>query len=963
MVKNSLVLILAQKKNMSLFKMKIIKDTDDYLIACEIKRKLENNSINVLLKELENRNIEEEKMVLNRVRLVLAVVSDNRYLSAVQKIVGQYEQLETFNKKIIYVCPESYGDLRVGDIALDSVFPNCMKEDFSLSDETSLDKLVNIATTYIRNSPDYDDNYLFVDKVLKSYRSDQDIVNNAIERDWLKDKICSYIFTLKKKKRIIWLCGEHGSGKSYFVGDFYAHLHNVCGKGIYYCKCTSRDTQNTQRIIKAISYSLNYNNAIPGYADAIYPVVSRIDFESMSAEELFSELLVNPFIDNPEIIPVKGKFVFIIDGIDELHINQNDTLKSFLEVFRNYSANLPSFLYIIITSPMIKLIEDTINQLSKAYILNLDSENYISHKKIDADRFLRRELNDLGIKFREDEINVILEKADWNFDYLHYFIDQCDELDGKIPDLSNLPKGLESMFSEDFKNRFSPEYYRNSVKPVLQVITTAYEPIFSYDLAEILQWTSYHVQTVIKGQLRQFLKFDNEASQNETVSLYNRSLQLWLTKLHEHSIDEAEGNEAFVKWIVSKHGHFKGSSYLQKYALTHLLENKKYCEIKDIIVESSTDDFESLKEELADIVLQDYSYKVDLKTRLLSIYRQYYLETIRIRDILVYSYRYVFKRKGNNVSVLKEICNLLIANDEDVRAHLLAGESIADYSKAKKHFENSILLATERVSSTKGNKWWNERMLGVAYNRLANLENKNGNIDDAERLYLKGKNCFGRAEDAYKGEKSVLSQPFKNDYKIILRDLAIINERLGDIFFQKKGFSEAERYYGDYYNACQTAFREESTLYSKWDVSISLLRVGDAKRYLGKLHDAKKYYKLAFEYRRDILQYLRNDCMDLILCGNTSLFKDFYCPDTWNNTNDVDDVPRESRDIEPIRDLAMCYVRLGDLAYLIRNIDVARYYYDYFNKLCNKNRLEIENMETEKDMRICQERMSRVSNQ
>ena len=144
-------------------------------------------------------------------------------------------------------------------------------------------------------------------------------------------------------------------------------------------------------------------------------------------------------------------------------------------------------------------------------------------------------------------------------------------------------------------------------------------------------------------------------------------------------------------------------------------------------------------------------------------------------------------------------------------------------------------------------------------------------------------------------------------------------------------------------------------------MSISLLRLGDTKRYLGKLLKARNKYKSALDLRRDILQHLRNDCMSIISNGSRSYYKDFECPES-TQTIDIlmDEVPKESRDIEPIRDIAMCYIRLGDLAYDLGFFNVAEFYYDILVKLCEKNDAEVGTQGTEYDLIISKKRRERI---
>ena len=334
---------------------------------------------------------------------------------------------------------------------------------------------------------------------------------------------------------------------------------------------------------------------------------------------------------------------------------------------------------------------------------------------------------------------------------------------------------------------------------------------------------------------------------------------------------------------------------------------------------------------------------------------------MRYRDILVYTYRYILKRKEGNAPGLAGICSLLREKGEEIRAELLIGEGIRCYDTAKEHFERTIRRAEEKLELGDGNIWWDTRMLGVAYNRLGNLENKEGNVDEAISQYKKGKECFDRAIKILERDIKLLGS-YHADDEILHRDEAISNERLGDLSFKKREFHDAAQYYNSYYESCRSAYNEAQNLSSKWDLSISLLRLGDAKRYLGELDEAREKYKSALELRRDILRHMRSDCIDLICDGNGGFYREFSCPEREIVSEArIDDVPRESRDIEPIRDIALCYVRLGDLSFSLGLHETAVFYYEIFVRLCEKNNIEVGTDATEHDFEISRKRRERIT--
>ena len=428
-------------------------------------------------------------------------------------------------------------------------------------------------------------------------------------------------------------------------------------------------------------------------------------------------------------------------------------------------------------------------------------------------------------------------------------------------------------------------------------------------------------------------------------------------------MDVKSGNRIIANWLMNNSNYLFINAYLQRYGIVHILETEDSGVISILhewIEQTDENDFETLKELLGNVFISSLQNGRSAICPLLDVYRSNYRKkegsVIRYRDLLVYTYRFVLKRKGKDAPGLKEIYQILYENHEEIRAELLYGEGIPDYQEAKEHFNRTIVHAEQLANNT--GRWWPMRMLGVAYNRLANLEKKQGNIDVAEKNYEKGKRCF---DDAYSMlMDSEQLQNFEHDRIILQRDKAIINERLGDIAFAKKNFSDALVHYKDYYSSCKAAHDSTSSLKNKWDLSISLLRLGDAQRYLGKLKDAYSNFVGALSLRREILLTMQGELATLLAQYSMDHCPNFQCIDVTFVTNSVDEIPKESRDIDPIRDIAMCYVRLGDLAFAVKAFKAAKFFYSAFSAFCSYNSV-YNNEISDKDLELSKERLSRIS--
>lgn len=926
-------------------------ETRDFQIARILMKNLSEKNISACLKDLDVCFNEADLQELSCARIIILFVTYSNNLNFENQIINKIQSTGNSNLKYIFFLSfDSIENINIDFKCYDGLVSKFVQisESYTVSDFVS-------EVIRCLSSKHFKEDRIQIPNALKEShligRPSAKFTDNVIPRQWLFNEIDSWI--RRFSSHIFWLSGEHGCGKTVFIGDFFEKISNVIGKGIYYCKYSSTLNQNVKHILKSIAYSLC--TCVKDYPDYIFDLGADF-YNHSSADVLVTSLLIEPFnnIDHSSL----GNFVFIIDGIDELKI---DVLDTFLEIIRDYSNSFPKFIKIIITSTSMDNIYNTMKTLSVKTI-DLLSPKFKAHKKTDAELFLRNELDFLNIKCTDDEISTILEKAEYNFDYLHYFLVQCEERDNKFLIADELPTGLTAMFQSDFEQRFPEDFYNSQIKPILQVLVVANEPLSVVDLSQMLSLAINKIQSIIKGILKQFLQLFEE-NDIETVSLYNKSLQLWLIKKnHKFCVDEQNGNLVIVQWLKQNPRYLFENSYLIKYGITHILETRSLDMIKIIsekIENVNENDFEFLKVMLSKMYMSTLKGGETTQKSLLDIYSLNYSKNVnRYRDILVHTYRYVLRHKGVNATGLNDIYQILCNNHEEVRARLLQGEGIERPYDARNHFKETIEIAKQYIDkSDKGTSWWNIRMLGISYNRLANLEKKTGNIDEAQKQYENGKRCFEKAHEMLSSNTSMV-EVFKNDKIIIQRDEAIINERLGDISFEKRYFSQASEHYKKYLCSCEKAYKAKGTLKNKWDLSVSLLRLGDAVRYLGKINDAKSYYHRAFNLRREILLAMHVENANLI----STTWPEFICVDIQIDGNvEVDVVPKESRDIDPIRDIALCHIRLGDLAFAANALEAAKFFYGEFYKLCQYNNDKVGNEASHAELEISRKRLRKVT--
>lgn len=964
------VLIAAKKTNDALVRVGVPGvQTADYALAGALLGRLREQGVEGILCNTDHSAVTSDIDQFQTASILIAVTLSADYLNAAKNVIATFSN--TASRKVIFLNDKS-SDGSLEAATQSYCGSGSQLETYTLGNGKTIETFSKYIVTRLRTEKPqkakFDSNVM---RILKRAMPLSEELPHVIEREWLDHQLDRWI-TGTSRKRICWVKGEHGSGKTSFIGDYCTRLKSgaksgIIGGGIYNCNSTETRIQNADRIIMTIAHGLCC--CVEGYEEAIRGTVLDDHFSDLAPENMIQELLIDPFKDNPDLVPKPedGRFVFAIDGIDELKTNKYDALEGFLNLLK-YLNNLNHFIRIIITSTPDQSIDNALTRIH-AMKIDLTNEHYTDQKQ-DAERFLRHELETRGIPHTQDDIFKILSKAEWNFDYLHHFIAQCDDDDSKkLPSLDQLPKGLLAKYEFDFEQMFSQQYYQEKVKPIIQILIAAYEPLSISDIVQILQKESNEIKEVIyHSRLTQFLKEFNRNT-STTIALYSVSLENWLCERNHHfSIDVDVGKAKIIEWIQNgskgeyKYYSFYKNDYLQKYAMHHLLDSQKIEVINELIIRSKPDDFEKLKALLGALFINEEAGRRGWKCLLLQIFQDRY--NYRIRDILVYIYRYILKRKGANYPVLQQLIDILKSKQEGIRAELLLGEGFDNYQRAFNHFQNTINLAKEAIENGRSiervNIWWDVRMHGVAYNRLANLENKSKHREKSESLYFIGKAQFEEAKNLFNRATLEEREAFKEDITIIERDLGISNERLGDIAFSSGNYKAAEEYYRQFYQACNLAYASQAYLRTKWDLSISLLRLGDAECCLGKTAFAQDHYKTALNLRREILQHMRSDCMDAL---PRPFYIEFTCPNMYefDSTTNME-MFKESRDIDPIRDIAMCYARLGDLAYVLNQKNVALEYYEALVKLCERNNKEVQTATSEHDLVVSRSRKTRIVN-
>ncbi len=355
-------------------------------------------------------------------------------------------------------------------------------------------------------------------------------------RKWLEDEIEHWL--LEEESRVFFITGDPGTGKSAMM----AHLVNRHPQVAAYHFCTFNLKDSLDPLIFVRSIAAQLATQLDGYRSAI----ETIELEKIAEEDpgtLLRRLIADPLKgENPEK-PV----LLLVDALDEAFQAGG---RNIVKVLHERLADLPPWIRLVLTSR------------KELPILDL-FRRYHPHE-IEADREENREdiLDYLRKKFSKPALSTLLslkgvectklaellsEKGKGNFLYVVQALDAIEsgQIDPHDPD--SFPDGLVGMYHMFFERKFPDGKGFESIRPILDVILAAREPLTAKQIGAFLGRDEFEVRKELEDVAPYFPKRD------EKYSVYHKSVSDWL-------IGEAGSSMMFQVNING--GHSRIAEYL-----------------------------------------------------------------------------------------------------------------------------------------------------------------------------------------------------------------------------------------------------------------------------------------------------------------------------------------------------------------------------------------------------------------
>jgi len=389
-----------------------------------------------------------------------------------------------------------------------------------------------------------------IDFKLDIYRHVKDFTG----RDWILNSI--RIWIEQSNENVLFITGDPGSGKTALMAKL---IHILPQVGAYhFCIAKYEASLIPDKFIHSIASQIA--TQIPDYRE----ILSQLNLDSLAHQEagsIIRQLIVEPLAGVHREEPL----IIIVDALDEAaYYGSNNIARLLYE----WMDEFPAWIKIIITSRKVNEILSLLD-FYKPFEINIDSPD----NKRDIKQYIFDMLSaKTGFSFELGEndpiIEIISNKSEGIFLYARTIVQNLLSKTITLSEISSLPPGLSAIYNTNFSRIFSGDVQFAQVKPLLEIVLAAFEPLAIEELAQF--HTGDHGE--IKKQVNAVAEFFPE--KDGTISTFHKSLADWILgsagQVHDFLCDITLGHAAIAQRLLHDWKSNKTNDYLVQYLPKHL---------------------------------------------------------------------------------------------------------------------------------------------------------------------------------------------------------------------------------------------------------------------------------------------------------------------------------------------------------------------------------------------------------
>ena len=389
---------------------------------------------------------------------------------------------------------------------------------------------------------------------------------NFTGRRWLYEEIEDAF----KDKYIagVQIVGSPGSGKSALSSQLICSrssspIIHTSILGYHFCKYSDKNTQMAGKFVRNLAEMIARRLPEYGY------LVSNNSFIKRSLKEdcihyqdpvgCFQLAVLSP-LRNLTNKPRENWFV-VLDALDEC-ITQGETGHSIVYLLNNKIHLFPPWFKVIVT---LRNESEAFLRSSKVKTIVIDPEDsrnledleiFVTTRLLQETPLLHRLtwwFGDDSVKSVTKLITEVLSKSQGNFLFVNELLNNWEQTTTELRNVFDLPKSLGDLFYAYFKRLYPSEESFKSVRHILELLVSTFEPLTHNQIFELLKTgenslDEYDFKNRLKG-LSHFLQYGND---NNTLTLYHLSLTEWLTSEENKDffVSKEKGHETFCEYYI-----------------------------------------------------------------------------------------------------------------------------------------------------------------------------------------------------------------------------------------------------------------------------------------------------------------------------------------------------------------------------------------------------------------------------
>jgi WD40 repeat protein len=384
------------------------------------------------------------------------------------------------------------------------------------------------------------------------------------------------------------ILGDPGIGKSAIVAELI-HRNPPQLLAYHCCQADTPATLDPGRLVRSIAAMAA--GRLPAYADVLLadPVVQEALSEASCAKDpssAFEVGLLNPLTKIQP--PGSGCHYLLIDALDEslARLEKGSTI---VHMLASRLQRLPPWLRLVATA---RRETEILERLQGLKARELDAHDAQNLK--DLQGYIEGRLTESAIqKIIESSpfsvasvLSILMERSQGIFLYAQQALTGLERGVYDPASLDQLPPGLAPLYRSFFERQFPDQDSFGEVRPILEIVAAAQEPLALEDLADV---TGLDEDYELAPRLRRLATY--LPARQGLHAFFHKSLSDWLTGADQQGslyyVSVKKGHVALANqgWQVYQNGAAKMTRYMVLYLPAHLASVKRTKDLQHVLLD------------------------------------------------------------------------------------------------------------------------------------------------------------------------------------------------------------------------------------------------------------------------------------------------------------------------------------------------------------------------------------------